>query len=44
MTIEYDSEDNVCTVKVVDQYSKEYTKEELIKILYNFVNILENLQ
>lgn len=44
MTVLYDSEDNVCTVKLVDQYSEEYTKEELIKILYSFVNILENLQ
>lgn len=43
LTIEYDPDDNVCIVKVAGLRSKGYTKEELIKILYNFTNTLENL-
>lgn len=43
LTIEYDSDDNICTVQIDGQCSKGYTKEELVKNLFSLYNTLANL-
>jgi hypothetical protein len=44
LTVWYDQDDNTVEVIIGGQATKVMTKDEAVKLLYEFVNILESLK